>query len=97
MVLSALLVVFQGATPWAHLYLLKGMIDAVTTGIGQADAPHAFGSVAIWIAAAGVAALVQIGLQQVSVYLADRQSIRVEDFIQEQLHAKSGEGGFKLL
>ena len=89
MVVSALFVVLQGTMPLAHLYLLKGMIDAVTAGIGQADVPHAFGSVAIWIAAAGVAALVQIGLQQVSTYLAERQSVRVEDHIQEQLHAKS--------
>jgi len=89
MVLSALFVFLKGAMPLAHLYLLKGMIDAVTVGIDQADAMYAFGAVGIWVAAAGVAALAQIGLQQVSAYLAERQSIRVEYHIQERLHAKS--------
>ncbi len=91
MVLSALLIFFQGAMPLAHLYLLKGLIDAVTAGIGQTDASYAFGPVVNWIVAAGVAAIVQIGLQQASAYLAEKQSIRVEDYIQERLLAKSVE------
>ncbi|MDD2754217.1 MAG: ABC transporter ATP-binding protein [Methanothrix sp.] len=78
------LIVLQGSLPLAALYLMKLIVDSVTTGAS-------IETVLLWIGLAdGVALLVAI-CNSASNAVSEAQSALVSDHIQEILHAKSVE------
>jgi len=78
------LIVLQGSLPLAALYLMKLIVDGVTSGAG-------FEAVLLWIGLAGGVALLVAICNSASSVVGEAQSILVSDSIQEILHAKSVE------
>ncbi len=76
------LIILQGSLPLAALYLMKLIVDSVTTGAG-------FEAVLLWIGLAGGVALLVAICNSASSLVSEAQSILVSDSIQEILHAKS--------
>lgn len=83
------LLIVQSVVPLLALYLTKEIIDAVTAGLteGSRDA----GRLTLLIALAGGVAILAAGLRTLSTYVAELQSLRLGDQVQEVLHAKSVE------
>ncbi|HEY3360664.1 MAG TPA: ABC transporter ATP-binding protein [Methanosarcina sp.] len=87
--LSAFLVVLQGTLPLASLYLMKLIVDSITTGIDSANKQAAFGHILFLISlAAGVAFLVILS-RSASNIVNETQAALVSDHIIDLLHAKS--------
>ena len=78
------LIILQGSLPLAALYLMKLIVDAVTSGASLE-------SVLVWIGLAGAVALLVAICNSASNVVSEAQSILVSDSIQEILHAKSVE------
>jgi ATP-binding cassette subfamily B protein len=76
------LIILQGSLPLAALYLMKLIVDAVTSAAG-------FESVLLWIGLAGGVALLVAICNSASSVVSEAQSILVSDSIPEILHAKS--------
>ena len=81
---AIVLIILQGSLPLAALYLMKLIVDAVTTGAG-------FEVVLLWIGLAGGVALLVAICNSASSVVSEAQSILVSDRVQEILHAKSVE------
>jgi ATP-binding cassette subfamily B protein len=78
------LIILQGSLPLAALYLMKLIVDAVTSGASLE-------TVLLWIGLAGTVALLVAICNSASNVVSEAQSILVSDSIQEILHAKSVE------
>lgn len=76
------LILLQSCLPLAALYLMKLIVDAVTTGAG-------FEAVLLLICLAGGVALLVAVCNSASNVVSEAQSILVSDSIQEIIHAKS--------
>ena len=86
---SAGLVLLQGVLPLAALYLMKLIIDAVTVAVGSADPAAAFRPVLVYIALAGVLAVLQALFKSISGLTQERLSLTVSDKMYDALHEKS--------
>jgi ATP-binding cassette, subfamily B, bacterial len=86
---SAFLLVLQGSLPLASLYLMKLIVDSLTSGIGSANKEATFGYILFLISlAAGVAFLTALS-RSVSGVVSEVQAALVSDHILDLLHAKS--------
>jgi len=81
---GVVLIILQGSLPLAALYLMKLIVDGVSSGAG-------FEAVLLWIGLAGGVALLVAVCNSFSSVVSEAQSIQVSDSIQEILHAKSVE------
>ena len=85
---GALLLV-QGVLPLLSLYLMKLMVDAVTTGLSAPDKGAAFRQVAFLIVLMGAVTLFTALMRSVSGLVSGAQSQVVTDHMSDVLHAKS--------
>lgn len=81
---GVVLIILQGSLPLAALYLMKLIVDGVSSGAS-------FEAVLLWIGLAGGVALLVAVCSSLSSVVSEAQSIQVSDSIQEILHAKSVE------
>ncbi len=86
---SLALVVIQGVLPLLTLYLMKLIVDAVTFALTAPDRAAAFNHVALLIAAAAGAALLNALVGSISGLVRQAQSLTVTDHMYDILHAKS--------
>jgi ATP-binding cassette subfamily B protein len=90
-VLSLVFVVLQGLLPLLSLYLLKLVVDAVTTGLESAAKAAAFRSVALAVALLAGVTLFSALLRSLAGLVNEAQAQAVTDHVQNILHAKSVE------
>lgn len=81
---GVVLIIFLGSLPLLALYLMKLIVDGVSSGAS-------FEAVLLWIGLAGGVALLVAVCNSLSSVVSEAQSIQVSDSIQEILHAKSVE------
>ncbi|MCK5222228.1 MAG: hypothetical protein KAR14_11660, partial [Candidatus Aminicenantes bacterium] len=80
-ILNIVIILFQAVIPLASLFLMKKIVDSVTTGISTGSNLSEFGNVLFWlILAAGVAVLSAI-LASTSSYISEAQSLRITDLV----------------
>jgi len=85
----ATLLILLGLLPLASLYLLKLIVDSVTSG--HLNGGHDFSSTLFLIALAGLVAMLISLLRSASSVVDEAQAALVSDHIQDTLHAKSVE------
>lgn len=85
---NVVLLFLQGVMPFVALYLLKGIIDAVTRGAASGD-PAVLRQAALLVAAAAVAALASALFAAAGRVVTELQTQIVTDGIFDRLHAKS--------
>jgi ATP-binding cassette subfamily B protein len=88
-VASLALLVVQGALPLVSLYLMKLVVDAVTTALESPDKGAAFGQVALLIGLTGGVALVSALLGSLAGLVSEAQGQVITDHMSDVLHAKS--------
>ena len=88
-VASLALVVIQGTLPLASLYLMKLVVDAVTTSLLAADKGAAFEQVALLIGLTGGVALVSALCRSLAGLVSEAQAQVITDHMSDVLHAKS--------
>jgi len=87
--ISAFLIVLQGALPLASLYLMKLIVDSVTTGISSSNKEAAFGHIVLLIFLAAAAAFFTVLNSAVLSIVSEAQAALVSDNILDLLHDKS--------
>jgi ATP-binding cassette subfamily B protein len=86
---SLALLVVQGALPLVSLYLMKLVVDAVTTAVAAPDKGVAFGQVALLIGLTGGVTLVSALLGSLAGLVSEAQGQVITDHMSDVLHAKS--------
>jgi len=86
---SIVLLVLQGILPLLSLYLIKLIVDAVSTGLTTTDKATALGQVIGLIVLAGVIALAGDLCSTFAGFVSQAQSQVVTDYVHSLLHAKS--------
>lgn len=86
---SAFLVVLQGILPLASLYLMKLIVDSVTSGVNSASKEIAFGRILFLISLTACMAFLTALSRSASDVVSETQSSLVSDYIIDLLHAKS--------
>lgn len=86
---GGILIVLQGILPLATLYLLKLIIDAVTTGTTTGHVEGSFGTILPLLVVFCVLLLITIFTRSLSGYVSEAQSRYTTDHAQEIIHAKS--------
>lgn len=86
---SVILLVIQGFLPLLSLYLMKLVIDAVTSGIVATNKSAAFAHVALLIGLTGIVALVSNIANSIAGVISEVQGQIVTDYMYGILHAKS--------
>ena len=89
MIASLALLVVQGALPLVSLYLMKLVVDAVTTALEAPDKGAAFGQVALLIGLTGGVALIGALTRSIAGLVSEAQGQVVTDHMSDLLHAKS--------
>ena len=87
--LSICITVVQGALPLLTLYVMKLIIDSITTAIQTGTGSESFSQICYLIGAAALIAIVQAGLGQASSYVSEAQSLIVTDYVFARIHKKS--------
>jgi len=83
------ILIIQGILPLLSLYLIKLIIDAVTSGITMDEKGEAFQQVFLYIVFAGAIAIVDVGVQAVGRYIRSSQALVVTDHMSDVIQAKS--------
>jgi len=83
--------VVRGLLPLAALYLLKLLIDAVSSGVRDGYSAAAFQHIVLLIALAGLVALATVVVNSAGNIVTQAQSQAVTDHVHDLLHAKSVE------
>ncbi len=86
---SLALLVVQGTLPLVSLYLMKLVVDAVTTALEAADKGAAFEQVALLIGLTGGVALIGAVARSIAGLVSEAQGQVVTDHMSDLLHAKS--------
>jgi ATP-binding cassette subfamily B protein len=86
---SLALLVVQGVLPLVSLYLMKLVVDAVTTALEAPDKGAAFGQVALLIGLTGGVALVSALFRSIAGLVSEAQGQVITDYMSDILHAKS--------
>ena len=86
---SFVLLIVQGVLPLLLLYLMKLVVDAVTTGLAAPDKGVAFRQVALLIGLMGAVTLVGALCRSLAGLVSEAQSQVVTDHMSDILHAKS--------
>lgn len=89
MIASLALLVVQGALPLVSLYLMKLVVDAVTSALEAPDKAAAFGQVALLIGLTGGVTLVSALARSLAGLVSEAQGQVVTDHVSDVLHAKS--------
>ena len=87
--LSATIAVVQGALPLLSVYLMKLIVDAVTSGIESPDHAAAFRTAAIYVALAAAAAFAAALMRSLSALVTEAMGQVVTDYVSDLIHAKS--------
>lgn len=88
---NLVLVVIQGLLPIVSLYLLKQIIDTVSSAISTGGSTEKLSQTLVWIAMAAGVALTQELCKSLAGYASQAQSLAVTDHVSDLLHAKSVE------
>ena len=88
---SGVLLVVQGVLPLIPLYLMKLIVDAVTTGISAPDKVLAFRHVLLLVGLLGVATLLTSLIRSIASLVSGWQAYIVTDHMNDVLLAKSVE------
>ncbi len=88
-VFNTVLVLLQGFLPLATLYLVKRVVDFVTSNITAPDKSAVFEQALFWIILAGAVALLSALTRALGEYAAEAQSLYVTDAIADILHEQS--------
>ena len=84
------IIVVQGILPLFGLYLMKLIVDAVSTALGLADkSPATFHTIFLLICLAGLVAILTVLFQQLATWIREAQSLAVTDHVYRLLHQKS--------
>ena len=86
---SLVVLVVQGLLPILALYLMKLIVDAVSTAITAPDASASIRSIIVLICMAGLVALFIALFQQLATVIKEAQSLTVTDHVFNLLHEKS--------
>ena len=86
---SLALLIVQGVLPLASLYLMKLVVDAVTTALESPDKAAAFGQVAIFISLTGGVTLIGALFRSLAGLVSEAQAQVITDHLSDVLHAKS--------
>jgi ATP-binding cassette subfamily B protein len=86
---SIVLILVQGTLPLVTLYLMKLVVDAVTSGITSPDKGEAFRQVAFLIALAGGVTLFNALFSSIAGIVREQQTLVVSDYMNNIIHAKS--------
>lgn len=89
--LGTALIVLQGILPLAALYLIKLIVDSVSSGATASDKPAYFMGTLTLIVLAGITALLASLSRSVATAVNEAQSAQVSDHVQDILHSKSTE------
>lgn len=88
-VATMMLLLIQGFLPLLSLYLMKLLVDTVTTAITVADKATAFSTLLLLVSLAGITALCSDLCRSLAGYTSEAQSQIVTDHVHDVLHAKS--------
>jgi ATP-binding cassette, subfamily B, bacterial len=88
-VANVALMVLQGVLPLVSLYLMKLIVDAVTTGLASPDPGGVFRHAALLIALLGAATLAASFCRSMAAFISEAQSQAATDHVSDLLHAKS--------
>jgi ATP-binding cassette subfamily B protein len=88
-VASLALLVVQGVLPLLSLYLMKLVVDAVTTALESTDKGAAFGQVALLIGLTGGVVLISALARPIAALVSEAQGQVITDHMSDILHAKS--------
>jgi ATP-binding cassette subfamily B protein len=86
---SVLLLVVQATLPLLSLYLMKLVVDTVTTGLASADKSVAFRQVAFFVVLAGTVSVIGALCSSIAGLVSQAQAQVVTDHMYGILHAKS--------
>ena len=86
---NIILLIFQGLLPLATLFLMKLVIDEVTTAISAPEKINAFGKVLFYVAVAGGVTLIGGLLNSAAALVREAQSMVVQDHLQNRIQSKS--------
>ncbi len=86
---SLALLIVQGALPLVSLYLMKLVVDAVTTALAAPDKGTAFGQVTLLIGLTGGVALLSALFRSIAGLVSEAQGQVITDHMSDVLHAKS--------
>jgi ATP-binding cassette, subfamily B, bacterial len=88
---GVVLSVVQGILPLLSLYLLKMVVDSVSSGLALpvAQKTAAFGRSGLWIALLAGASLFNVIFHLVSTYARDAQGQSITDYVHGMIHAQS--------
>ncbi len=88
-VANSFLLVADGVLPLVSLYLMKLMVDGVTTGLTAPDKAAAFAQVAFLIGLMGAVTLLSTVIRSITGLVGEVQSQVITDHMNDVLHAKS--------
>jgi ATP-binding cassette, subfamily B, bacterial len=88
-VASVVLTVLQGVLPLASIWLMKLIVDGVTSGMAAPDRSAAFRHVAVLIAFAGSVGLVGVMLRSLATMVGEAMGQTVTDHVTDIIHSQS--------
>jgi len=86
---STVLTVLQGVLPLASVWLMKLIVDGVTTGVAGPDRGAAFRDVALLIGLAAVTGLAAVVMRSLAAMVHQALSQTVTDHVMDIIHAQS--------
>ena len=87
--LNVALAVLQGIVPLLSVYLMKLIVDTVTSGVTEADHAAAFRRAAFYIAVAAAVGLAAAGLRSLSALTSEALGQTVTDHVSDIIHERS--------
>ena len=88
-ILSTTIAVIQGALPLLSVYLMKLIVDAVTSGIASPDHAAAFRRAAVYVALAAAAGFAAALMGSLGTLVTEAMGQVVTDYVSDLIHAKS--------
>jgi ATP-binding cassette, subfamily B, bacterial len=87
--LSIGLAVVQGVLPLLAVYLMKLIVDAVTTGVTASDHAAAFRTAAVYIVLAAIVGVVAALMRSLGTLVSEAMGQVVTDHVSDVIHSKS--------
>ncbi len=89
MLASLALIFIQGLLPLALLYLIKKIVDEVSSGLNSPDPAASFNRIMIFIGLAAGVALLEALARSLSNLVQEGQALRLTDHVQSKIHDQS--------
>jgi len=86
---NIILIFILGLLPLASLYIIKLLVDTVTSGVSAGDKAAVTQELFLIIIAAVIIALIIAGFQAISVYVNEVQALELSDGITDLIHIQS--------